>query len=251
MRQVSSECISFFRAQELKVIHVTAFCDPRHIGGTVQRRYIDSDSFDTWETLPGIASSQSFRRRKAMHTSTFRSLSRPSRQPERRKIPREIPSFIAALMALWILALAVDSQAAAGPATSSLAVRIEPAAFLLARPIATSVLPENGAPQTLVQVELAVRMNPGATASLRLYRASDVFGSTPIEAAVLGNPPAGLAAGSGIAEEQPAQSLFTINKCGRYTVILSIPSEPPAAPGYRFRLELKSSDNAFQTAIPF
>lgn len=53
MRLASGERTSFFHSQKLKVIHITVFCDPRHIGGTVQRRYIDSDSFDTWGTLPG------------------------------------------------------------------------------------------------------------------------------------------------------------------------------------------------------
>lgn len=169
----------------------------------------------------------------------------------RRKVQSVLTAILAGLLAFTILSLPSNLKAATAQGAATLALRIEPAVALSARPIASPVLPGNGTAQTLVEIDIAIRIRPGATALLWLYPAPDASGPQQIEATVLSDPLAGIeVTGSGLAAQQ-SQSLFTIHRSGRYSVMVGIPSSSAATPGGQCRLELKSSDNALDRSIVF
>jgi hypothetical protein len=186
----------------------------------------------------------------------FCSSSDSFRSQDGRKVQVNLPAILAGLLAFMIPSLPAYLEAATVQATATLALRIEPAAALSARPITSSAavfsaLPGNGAAQTLVEIDIAIRIRPGATASLWLYPASDASGSQQMEATVLSDPLAGIeVTGSSLAPQQ-SQSLLTIHRSGQYSVIVGIPSSSAATPGRQCRLELKSSDNSIASSAVF
>ena len=119
------------------------------------------------------------------------------RSQDSRKVQAVLMAIMAGLLAFMILSLPSNVRAATAQGTATLALRIEPAAALSARPLGSSAavssaLPGNGAAQTLVEIDIAIRIRPGATASLWLYPASDASGSQQVEATVLSDPLAGI-----------------------------------------------------------
>lgn len=117
----------------------------------------------------------------------------------------------------WVASFALSSRAATARGSASLALRVEPAANITT---AQAILGENGA---LVRIDLAVRVNPGTTASLWLYPAS-------------GEPPT---------------LLLTVSHNGRYSVTTTVPSGAGSASSSKTRLELRSSDQALSISKAF
>jgi hypothetical protein len=108
-------------------------------------------------------------------------------------------------------------HAATVQGSSQLAVQIAPAGEIQANLETAAAPPSSGVNSVTANIQVAVRLNPGTTASLWLYSDSAA----------------------------PAL-LLTIGKNGRYATTAQVPSADGSSPSGNVRLVLKSSDRAIQ-----
>ncbi len=122
---------------------------------------------------------------------------------------------ISGLLTCGALSIPWNSLAATARGSASLVLRVEPAAIMTTSLVISADESTSGG-NALLRVDLTVRVNPGTTASVRLYPAS-------------GDPPA---------------VLLTVSQSGRYSITVGVPSVAGSAPSSKTRVELQSSDQA-------
>lgn len=151
------------------------------------------------------------------------------------------------ILALLITSLASHGSAATAQASGTLSIRIAPQAAMTITPLGSETHPESGDTIQLLKVELAIRMNPGTTASLWLQQApesNEVEESNALSLSYLvGTPDTAV---QSLTPINPSQIVFTARQNGRYYLTIGVKSADSfrtnSTFGKNIRIELKSSD---------
>ena len=136
---------------------------------------------------------------------------------------------MAGFLVFCAASLPFNVSAANAQGHSALSVRIEPGAVMTVEPAVSADQPGPSENSALVRIDLAVRLNPGATAVLLQYPAPE---------------------STGTAGDQPKQ-IFAASHNGRYSLTVGVGSLSGSASGKGVRFELKSSDQAFDISKTF
>jgi hypothetical protein len=143
---------------------------------------------------------------------------------------------------------ALRCSAATADGSATLALRIRPQAAMTVTSLPAEISTGSDENIQWLRVEMAIRMNPGATASLSLQSAQDSNGLTSgddlTQSYIVDSPDS---ATPSIASGNSSQIVFTARQNGRYFLTIGVKSanhlDTNAASTGKIRLELKSSDD--------
>ncbi len=141
-------------------------------------------------------------------------------------------SFFLGTSLLAVNCLAIGQQSA----SATLFLQVGPDAAMQISPAMPEVPLPSGGQYSLVRIDLAVRMNPGASATLWFYPAPDPSAAVSQPTTVVVPAPAGPV----VTATDPSQPVLTADHSGRYSLTVRVPTASSFASGNR--LELKSSD---------